>query len=256
MASVPSYLLILIISVTAVLLVTLIILALISSKQRKRISALEEDLTRMEREYASLRTESEQKNAGAEESAAQARTALSILEKSVIGRDKLIADLEEKCRQLQGQLLSARNLLMEAVDQRDNAKREAAFLLEKLEEDTGNTEEMLERLSIAEAKAAQCDRFIQAFGSDAESFFSRPDAEPRLRRMAAEYLTMVYDAAASYLEDKPRPALSEAKRIRELKNETREWIDRALRAEYDLAQRPLQRSEQLYLFGSTEQEES
>ena len=42
--------------------------------------------------------------------------------------------------------------------------------------------------------------------------------------------------------------------IRELKSETQEWIDRALRAEYDLAQRPLLKSEQLYLFANSEEE--
>ncbi|MBR6790114.1 MAG: hypothetical protein IKM31_04530 [Oscillospiraceae bacterium] len=240
-------------AICAVLLIAIVVLVLVIRGRRIRIRELEASLKKQEQVYTMLKTETEQKIIETENSASQAKTALSLLEKSVIDRDRMIAGLEEKCRQLQGQLLSARNLLMEAVDQRDLAKKEALTLMEKLEEDTGNTEEMLERLSEAEARAEQCDRFIRAFGTDAESFFSRPDAEPRLRRMAAEYLTMVYDASASYLEDKPRPALTEARRIRELKSETQEWIDRALRAEYDLAQRPLQRSEQLYLFSGEEE---
>lgn len=90
------------------------------------------------------------------------------------------------------------------------------------------------RLEVAEAKVSTYTHFIERFGANAEAFFSRPDTEPKLRRMMADYLTLVYDASADYLDQKERPAHVEAKRIRELKAETKEWIDRALRAEYEL----------------------
>ena len=238
----------------AVFLCAAVIFALIAAKRIEKIRLQQQDIAKIEQEYAALKTDMEQQATDSEETVSRAKAALSDMNRTLSDRSETIGELEERCRQYQGQLLSAQNELMKAVEQRDFAKREAAACRERLEQYTDETDALLERLTEAEERAEHCDRFIRAFGSDAESFFSRPDAEPRLRRMAAEYLTMVYDASANYLEGKTRPALAEAKRIRELKNETQEWIDRALRAEYDLAQRPLIRSEQLYLFANPEEE--
>ena len=237
-----------------VFLCAAIILALIAAKRAEKIRAQQQDLTVIEKEYAALKTDMEQQATDSEETVSRAKAALSDMNQVLTNRNETIGELEERCRQYQGQLLSMQNELMKAVEQRDFAKREASAFRERLEQYTDETDALLEQLTEAEERAEHCDRFIRAFGSDAESFFSRPDAEPRLRRMAAEYLTMVYDASANYLEEKPRPALAEAKRIRELKSETQEWIDRALKAEYDLAQRPLLKSEQLYLFANSEEE--
>jgi len=237
-----------------VFLCAAVVSIIIAVKRSEKIRLQQKDIIEIEREYAALKTDMEQQATDSEESVSRAKAALSDMNRTLISRSEVINELEERCRQYQGQLLSIQNELMKAVEQRDFAKREAAAFRERLEQYTDETDALLERLTEAEERAEHCDRFIRAFGSDAESFFSRPDAEPRLRRMAAEYLTMVYDASASYLEEKPRPALTEAKRIRELKSETQEWIDRALRAEYDLAQRPLLKSEQLYLFANSEEE--
>lgn len=95
-------------------------------------------------------------------------------------------------------------------------------------------ERMRRELAEAQEKVAQCNQFVRSFGPSAEKFFSSADVEPRLCRMAADYLTMVYDASADYLESKNRPAYTEARRIRELKEETKLWIERATRAEYRL----------------------
>lgn len=239
----------------AVFLCAAVILGMIAAKRAKKIAGQQQTLTEIEREYAALKTDMEQQASDSEQKVSLVRDELSDMNRKFSDQTGAVADLEERCRQYQGQLLNVQTELMKAVEQRDAAKREAALFRDRLEQYTEETDALVERLTEAEARAEHCDRFIRAFGADAESFFSRPDAEPRLRRMAAEYLTMVYDASANYLEEKPRPALAEAKRIRELKTETQEWIDRALRAEYDLAQRPLQISEQLYLFADPEQKE-
>lgn len=44
----------------------------------------------------------------------------------------------------------------------------------------------------------------------------------------------IYDMSADYLEKKTRPAIMEAKRIRELKEETKKWVRRAETAEWRL----------------------
>lgn len=138
-----------------------------------------------------------------------------------------VASLESRERSLQRVKERQDNLIIDLKSTCSSQERDLAQSHSALEESK-------ERTELAEAKTATYMHFIERFGANAEAFFSRPDAEPKLRRMMADYLTLVYDASADYLDQKERPAHVEAKRIRELKAETKEWIDRALRAEYEL----------------------
>lgn len=102
---------------------------------------------------------------------------------------------------------------------------EAALSLEK------------EKISLLESSALYksqcCDQFISTLGPNAEAYFKSKNAAEHLSKMEADYLTLVYEASAVYLTGKKRPALAEAYRIRKLKDMTKEWIERAKRAEYE-----------------------
>lgn len=181
-------------------------------------------------------------------------TAIILLSAAVILLFPACCYCGKKARDLQSSLYDARR---QAESDADKARQQAAAsqaaidrlrkqlaeseasiesLQQQIDQKVTGMAELQERAEISEARAAQCDKFIRLFGANAEAFFSRPDADAKLRRMSIEYLTMVYDASASYLEHKPHPAAAEAKRIRELKEGTRLWINRALAAEYRLAQ--------------------
>ena len=85
----------------------------------------------------------------------------------------------------------------------------------------------------ADQRVKSCEQFIAMFGGSAEEFFARQDAPERLAKMQADYLTLVYEASAIYLENKQRPAYKEAQRIRELKADTARYIERMKKAEYE-----------------------
>ena len=88
----------------------------------------------------------------------------------------------------------------------------------------------------ADQRVKSCEQFIAMFGGSAEEFFARQDAPERLAKMQADYLTLVYEASAIYLENKQRPAYKEAQRIRELKADTARYIERMKKAEYECDQ--------------------
>lgn len=88
----------------------------------------------------------------------------------------------------------------------------------------------------AEERVKACEKFVAMFGGSAEEFFARQDAPERLAKMQADYLTLVYEASAIYLENKQRPAYKEAQRIRELKADTARYIERMKKAEYECDQ--------------------
>lgn len=98
-----------------------------------------------------------------------------------------------------------------------------------------NTENRLQAMAALD-KVQRCDQFISTFGYNAEKFFRQQDVDAKLCRMASDYLMLVYDASADYLETKERPAKVEAYRIRQLKNQTKQWVERATIAEYKLQQ--------------------
>lgn len=79
----------------------------------------------------------------------------------------------------------------------------------------------------------RCNQYIALFGKNAEDFFKNENAEDRLSKMQADYLTLVYAASSEYLDHKQRPAHTEALRIRELKCKTEYWIDYAKHLEYE-----------------------
>ena len=88
----------------------------------------------------------------------------------------------------------------------------------------------------ADQRVKSCEQFIAMFGGSAEEFFAHQDAPQRLAKMQADYLTLVYEASAIYLENKERPAYKEAQRIRELKADTAKYIERMKKAEYECDQ--------------------
>ena len=88
----------------------------------------------------------------------------------------------------------------------------------------------------AEERVKACEKFVAMFGQNAEVFFTWQDAPERLAKMQADYLTLVYEASAIYLENKQRPAYKEAQRIRELKADTARYIERMKKAEYECDQ--------------------
>lgn len=98
-----------------------------------------------------------------------------------------------------------------------------------------NTENRLQAMAALD-KVQRCDQFVSTFGYNAEEFFRQQDVDVKLCRMASDYLMLVYDASADYLENKERPAKIEAYRIRQLKNQTKQWVERATIAEYKLQQ--------------------
>lgn len=98
-----------------------------------------------------------------------------------------------------------------------------------------NTEDRLQAMAALD-KVQRCDQFVSTFGYNAEEFFRQQDVDVKLCRMASDYLMLVYDASADYLENKERPAKAEAYRIRQLKNQTKQWVERATIAEYKLQQ--------------------
>lgn len=122
---------------------------------------------------------------------------------------QIINSLEEKYKQ--------------ALIQFGEAKREASQAI---------TSSRLAKYS-ADQRVKSCEQFIAMFGGSAEEFFARQDAPERLAKMQADYLTLVYEASAIYLENKQRPAYKEAQRIRELKADTARYIERMKKAEYE-----------------------
>ena len=114
----------------------------------------------------------------------------------------------------------------QALIQFGEAKREASQAI---------TSSQLAKYS-ADQRVKSCEQFIAMFGGSAEEFFARQDAPERLAKMQADYLTLVYEASAIYLENKQRPAYKEAQRIRELKADTARYIERMKKAEYECDQ--------------------
>jgi len=62
----------------------------------------------------------------------------------------------------------------------------------------------------------------------------RKDSMPYISNMISDYLTVHYLKSAEFLEKKSNPAIVEAKRIRELRAETKEWIRNAKEAIYQI----------------------
>ena len=60
------------------------------------------------------------------------------------------------------------------------------------------------------------------------------EAYPHMAAIMADLLTEHYDQSAKYLENKKRPAIAEAKRIRDLKKETRQILQEKKELEYKL----------------------
>lgn len=114
----------------------------------------------------------------------------------------------------------------QALIQIGEAKREASQAI---------TSSQLAKYS-ADQRVKSCEQFIAMFGGSAEEFFAHQDAPQRLAKMQADYLTLVYEASAIYLENKQRPAYKEAQRIRELKADTAKYIERMKKAEYECDQ--------------------
>jgi len=78
-------------------------------------------------------------------------------------------------------------------------------------------------------------KFIEKQSQEFERFIeSNLKSIPYLAGMYADYLTLHYDRIADFLETKKHPALNEAKRIKDLKLETKEWIQKAKEAIYQL----------------------
>lgn len=126
----------------------------------------------------------------------------------------------EKARQT---INSLEEKYKQALIQFGEAKREASQAI---------TASQLAQYS-ADQRVKSCEQFIAMFGGSAEEFFARQDAPERLAKMQADYLTLVYEASAIYLENKQRPAYKEAQRIRELKADTARYIERMKKAEYE-----------------------
>lgn len=129
----------------------------------------------------------------------------------------------EKARQT---INSLEEKYKQALIQFGEAKREASQAI---------TASQLAQYS-ADQRVKSCEQFIAMFGGSAEEFFARQDAPERLAKMQADYLTLVYEASAIYLENKQRPAYKEAQRIRELKADTARYIERMKKAEYECDQ--------------------
>lgn len=129
----------------------------------------------------------------------------------------------EKARQI---INSLEEKYKQALIQFGEAKREASQAI---------TSSRLAKYS-ADQRVKSCEQFIAMFGGSAEEFFARQDAPERLAKMQADYLTLVYEASAIYLENKQRPAYKEAQRIRELKADTARYIERMKKAEYECDQ--------------------
>ena len=121
----------------------------------------------------------------------------------------------------------------EALRSQEQAENEKQQILAEKDADARRFREQEQFFS---KKEHEYHDFIRKFGENAEDFFvTRPDVVPRLSQLAVDYLTMVYDSAADYLDTKQHPAHTEAIRIRALKEETKQWIARCKETEYQLA---------------------
>lgn len=85
-------------------------------------------------------------------------------------------------------------------------------------------------------KYEQMKKFTETFAVTAEDFFaSNKTSIPYLAGMMADYLTLVYEQSATYLEEKKNPARTEAYRIRELKQTTKRYIEQYKIMEYQFS---------------------
>lgn len=121
-----------------------------------------------------------------------------------------------------------------AAHQKDRLEMKAAY--EKLADAQKRVFSSEANAKSAEERVKACEQFVALFGQSAEVFFAWQDAPQRLAKMQADYLTLVYEASAIYLENKQRPAYKEAQRIRELKADTAKYIERMKKAEYECDQ--------------------
>lgn len=115
--------------------------------------------------------------------------------------------------------------------QKDRIEMKAVY--EKLVEAQKQIFSSEKNVESADQRVKSCEQFISIFGGSAEEFFAHQDAPQRLAKMQADYLTLVYEASAIYLENKEHPAYKEAQRIRELKADTAKYIERMKKAEYE-----------------------
>lgn len=118
--------------------------------------------------------------------------------------------------------------------QKDRIEMKAVY--EKLVEAQKQIFSSEKNVESADQRVKSCEQFISIFGGSAEEFFAHQDAPQRLAKMQADYLTLVYEASAIYLENKEHPAYKEAQRIRELKADTARYIERMKKAEYECDQ--------------------
>lgn len=80
------------------------------------------------------------------------------------------------------------------------------------------------------------ESLIEELKNDIKNIINeKTEAYPRLAGLMADLLTLHYEKSASLLETKKNPALIEAARIRELKNETREILKDKKVLEYKIA---------------------
>ena len=148
------------------------------------------------------------------------------LDKAAQRFNQLQTDHQKELGHIREQLYASEKKYEQALIQFGEAKREASQAI---------TSSQLSKYS-ADQRVKSCEQFIAMFGGSAEEFFAHQDAPQRLAKMQADYLTLVYEASAIYLENKERPAYKEAQRIRELKADTAKYIERMKKAEYECDQ--------------------
>jgi len=122
-------------------------------------------------------------------------------------------------------------------------KEQFEYQILRLETEKGYLEQQIKEI---EAEKKLLEQQIEKIKTENTQFIENQTREferfiesnltsiPYIAGMYADFLTLHYDRIANFLQTKKHPALNEAKRIKELKNETKEWIRKAKEVIYQL----------------------
>ena len=155
----------------------------------------------------------------------KAYASLETIKQELASLQSKYSSLEKKESELRTANIQSLIALETATKEYDSLKNQYLYL-----------EAMETELRTAKSKVVELESYEQAIIERMSWYIeNKCDSYPYLAGLKADMVARHYEHAATILENKKRPAIEEAKRIRELKKETKEIIKQKEILEYKLA---------------------
>ena len=125
---------------------------------------------------------------------------------------------------------------IDLISKKINLEKEKRLLIEKEENNKlAQYNQLIEEAERAKAQAEELKNYHKGKVREIEGYIQEKcDSYPHMAAIMADLLVVHYNTAARYLEIKKHPAYTEAKRIRELKAETKQILQQKKELEYQI----------------------